>query len=329
MARPRALGASVFAGGFTQGVKKHFDVLHVLEETSYGVETARANHPEIPVTVGRPNWEAILDEYAPATPADALDLIYGNPPCAAWSSAGYTPGKGRDKWRTDDRINCTLRHFELLEKLRPRVWVTESVQSAFTAGREFFDQLCLRANALGYDSTYLLHNAKWFGVPQNRKRLFFLCHRVPLRFEALNWAPPTAAEEALTELEEPGEVPGRYEESLARLLPHVLPGEKLQQTWERLNPGPWVLNERGQVPGRPSVMKNRLKLNEPAYTFTGHAAVHPIETRFLSIEECAAICGFPPEYWWPKKSSSYRLIARGVCPPVGEWLARNVAASLS
>lgn len=325
MKRPRALGASCFAGGFTQGIKQHFDVEAVLEEDGYGLETHRLNHPEIPVHVGLKKWP--LDDWAPATPGDELDLVFGNPPCAAWSTAGNRVGFGRDKWRDDPRVNCTRRHFGLLETLRPKIWVTESVTNAFNAGRELIDAMTLRALDLGYSVVYLLHDSAWHNVPQHRKRFFMICHCVDLSFPTPNWAPPRSAAEALNELGDTGKP--YLEKRFEVLLPHLKPGEKLRDCWERLNPQPWALNEAGQVKGRPSTMIGRLTLDQPCHTYVGHAVGHPHQPRFLSVEECAALCGFPPEYRFvPNNASAHALVARGVCPPVAEWLGRNLAASL-
>src|SRR5688572_17460201 len=105
MSKPTALGAYVFAGGFTLGVKNHFDVQCVYEATPYGVATARRNQPEIPVHVGFENWEL--------PDARSVDFVYGNPPCAAWSPAGSKLQPGTRDWRKDDRVDCTRRHFSL------------------------------------------------------------------------------------------------------------------------------------------------------------------------------------------------------------------------
>jgi hypothetical protein len=42
------------------------------------------------------------------------------------------------------------------------------------------------------------------------------------------------------------------------------------------------------------------------------------------------LSGFPPEYVFMAKGAPARAseIARGVCPPVGEWLARAVASAV-
>ncbi len=83
----KAIGSHIFAGGFTIGVKKHFNVLAHFEGDGYGADTFSLNYPEIPVFVGPENW--------PTGDYKDVDFIYGNPPCAPWSTLG-SGNKGAD-----------------------------------------------------------------------------------------------------------------------------------------------------------------------------------------------------------------------------------------
>lgn len=319
-----AVGAYIFAGGFTLGVKQHFKVLAHLEETAYGVATMRRNQPEIPVHVGMDQWP--LDELRGRDP---IDLIYGNPPCAAWSVAGSKLKGGRD-WHRDPRVSCTQRHFALLEQLRPTLWAWESVTQAFTVGRELVDELTTRALALGYSVTYLLHNARYLGVPQTRNRFFFLAHKVELGFEKLPWT-WLSCNEALRGLNDLGELTGAGK-SCARyrpMLKTVQPGETLVKAWDR-----WLvetgveqpLNKHGKRTGRPAFIIRRARKDAPSPVVMCEM-IHPIEDRFLTGPELARLCGFPPGYEF-EGLKDVGQISRGVCPPVGEWLARNLGLAL-
>jgi hypothetical protein len=74
-AKPIAVGAHIFAGGFTVGMRDSFEVPLHLEASNYGVATAQHNLPGLAVRVD------------PAMRWGAEDLrgrvhvIYGNPPC--------------------------------------------------------------------------------------------------------------------------------------------------------------------------------------------------------------------------------------------------------
>ena len=311
----RALGAYIFAGGFTVGVSKHFDVAAHLEETKYGVSTFTKNFPSTPVYYPPEAWpiEALADE-------PRFDFIYGNPPCAAWSQAGRSVVQGSD-WRTDPRVDCTRRHFGLLERLRPRFWAWESVQPAFIKGREFVDELTSRANDTGYSVTYLLHNAMYLGVPQRRRRFFFVAHDVDFDIEALDWSWESSGD-ALRSMNYKG---SPLDHNIGRhraLLSKVRQGEPLRDAWYREHPEPREKNERGQNKGCPPLSITRAHPDKPAGVVM-HEMVHPTEDRALSIEELARLCGYPPDFEFVDARDAGQ-IGRGVCPPVGEWLARNV-----
>lgn len=328
----KAVGAWIFAGGFTIGVRKHFDVLCHLEEGDYGVKTCKLNMPELPIHVGVESWP--LDKLK----SEKLDLLYGNPPCAAWSVAGYTRTRGTDKWKTDPRVACTVKHFGLLKELRPRVWVWESVTQAFTKGREFCDGLAREAAALGYSTTYLLHDSQWFGLPQVRKRFFMVCHRVAFDPIAPSFKSAPTPVEVLAKVKARGQSCsfGRSENKwTAEQIALVQPGERLAKHWERNYakgpPEQWERNENGSVKGRPSFGHFRLPADRPGGAIVGYCIIHPTEHRFLSTEEMQCLSGFPESYRFTPGGATARMaeIARGVCPPVGEWLARSVRESLA
>lgn len=58
---------------------------------------------------------------------------------------------------------------------------------------------------------------------------------------------------------------------------------------------------------------------------------HPDEPRYLAKEELAAICGYPKDYKWPPQNygETSSWMSRGIMPPVGEWLAENVARAIT
>lgn len=315
-----AVGAYIFAGGFTVGVSRHFDVLCHLEETNYGVATARKNMPWLKVHHGVDRWPLDQLEVGPR-----IDFLYGNPPCAAWSQAGAATKKGRT-WDSSALVDCTRRHFGLLERLRPRVWAWESVQRAWTLGRSLVDELAAQAMAMGYSVTILLHDAQYLNVPQTRKRFFMVCHDVELEFEEPSWEAQTI-DDALAEIEDPGEP---LEHNLGKhraILDDVRPGENLSSAWTRLTPGhEQVIGERGQMVGRPPFTIKRSRSGQPAPVVM-HELIHPTEARGLSIKELAYLCSYPQDYEFVDAKDAGQ-VGRGVCPNVGAYLAKNVKRAI-
>lgn len=245
--------------------------------------------------------------------------------CAAWSPAGSKIVGTRD-WRTDARVDCTREHFKLLENLRPRSWIWESVPQAFSVGRELVDELTVRALDLGYSVAYVLHNSMYCGVPQNRKRFFFVATDCAFDVEVESWETETVSS-ALRRVNDVGEPIdhncAKYPEEVAA----TEQGETLIRAWTRLHPEEtWERNVRGHVRGRPVFTIKRARADAPAPVVM-HELIHPTQHRAMGANELKVLCGFPSWYEFVGLSDVGQ-ISRGVCPPTGAWIARNVARCL-
>lgn len=316
-----AVGAYIFAGGFTLGVEQEFNILAHLEGSDYGVATFKKNRPGVPVHPDPLGWP--LHDLS-----GNVQFVYCNPPCAIFSVVGRSIRNGADNWKTDERLQCHHNCFSLLEKLEPDVLAIESVPIAYKRGLELWDKLAAEAKKLGYATTHLFEDAQWFGLPQKRSRYLLVFHRVKLNVERNNWAPAPALMESIGHLRsEPG--------FFHPVRPDQLPayeacqqGEGLRTAWERLNPPEtWVRGPTG-VRGRPRFCEYRARADEPIGAFIGDFVIHPLEHRKLGLEEAKAVCGFPPEFVFDRPGPGFSELARGVMPPVGAWLARSVARSL-
>ena len=98
------------------------------------------------------------------------DLIYGGPPCQAFSQAG------KQKALSDERGQMLFEFLRFVEQLKPSLFVMENVANLRgVAGGELFKEVQERIDSLGYNCTVDLLSAADFGTPQLRRRLFFLC----------------------------------------------------------------------------------------------------------------------------------------------------------
>lgn len=334
--RPTALGSFIFAGGFSLGVKRHFEIVGHFEGDAYGVASARANQeakllPRFPIFVGPEAWPW------DAEPFRSVDFVYGNPPCAAWSPLGPRTQRGLDAWRRDPRVDCARTLFNLLELIRPKVWAWESVPQAFMTGRDLVDHFTRRAFALGYDVSYVLHNAMHLGARQSRRRFFFVAHRV-----AIDWRCPfrpcPSASQALSEFpgapnDEGFSSDNHYPRDFLELLP---PGAALRSVYpvylDKLKRRYGELDEarRKKLAPRPSFGDRRLPDDRPAGAIVDPMQIHPTEHRYLTLGEMKWLGGYPLEMVLVGNGvdqKAYQL-TRAVLPPVGEWLASNVARAL-
>jgi len=100
---------------------------------------------------------------------DKFDLLVGGTPCQSFSVNGLRKGL------QDERGNLALTYCLILAKWRPRWFVWENVPGVLTStgGRDF---LCLTSAMaeLGHGFCYRVLDARYFGVPQNRRRVFVI-----------------------------------------------------------------------------------------------------------------------------------------------------------
>lgn len=116
------------------------------------------------------DWAAAREKYG------EIDLLFYSTPCQSISQAGlqhgFTEGSG-----TRSSIIWNVR--DALRILQPRFACLENVAAMVSAKfKPMFDLWRTETDALGYASFAKLLNAKHFGVPQNRDRIFlFSVHK--------------------------------------------------------------------------------------------------------------------------------------------------------
>lgn len=318
-----ALGAYIFAGGFTLGVRDHFKVLAHFESGSYGVATFQKNQPGIPVFIEPDRWP--VKDYR-----GQVNFVYSNPPCAPWSAASVSR---KIRWQDDPRVSCVHRSFSLLEAVRPNVWTWESVARTFNKGKELRDALTAKAMKLGYSVTHLLVEGARLGLPQRRNRYFMLAHNVPLEFAEPQFKEMTVRQALRGVKPDQASPLGSVDKPLMK---YLKPGMELRDVFnehfahkaKRVKAG--NTKSGWKVQGRPSFQKRRLSWDLPSYTVTGGACLlHPEDDRYLSVAEYAALCGYPKGYeFLGSLSIRYAQVAQCVTPTVGRWLAGEVRRNL-
>ena len=326
----KALGTYIFAGGFTIGVSKHFNVqAHFEGKPAAYKKTFHANYPTIPIFEGVENWPR--EKYK-----DKIDFVYCNPPCAPWSNLGGAQ-KGAGAWRDDPRIACWRDSFNLLKELNPKAIAIESVPRVYSknGGRPMIMEFTKEANELGYQVTHLLIDGGFTGLNHSRKRFFFIATKHDLNAGGLNFQPLRTTKEVLDSFrKEHGKDIGHLMKLGKNEIPYLKyckQGESLRVTWERYNPPEtWVRGGmRGGVKGRPQFMKWRLKEDAHIPVIAGGFYIHPTEDRLFGHKELAYMAGYPVDYKWEGPSSSIgSQIAGGVMPPVAEYVARIIKNSI-
>lgn len=105
-------------------------------------------------------------------------IVIGGPPCQPFSVGGHQKGM-------EDARDGFPVFIDAVRKLQPKVFLFENVRGLLYSNRWYFDLVIQELMKLGYMIDYKLLNAVYFGVPQNRERLFVIGHRSNFSFPKL------------------------------------------------------------------------------------------------------------------------------------------------
>lgn len=117
---------------------------------------------------------------------ESCDLVLGGPPCQGFS-VHRIKGAGVD----DPRNDLLHRYFDVVEYLAPKIFILENVPGIlWSRHSSYLDLFYKKAESAGYRlKTPVVIDARDYGVPQRRKRVFILGISSQLP-ELENW-PPT------------------------------------------------------------------------------------------------------------------------------------------
>ena len=115
---------------------------------------------------------------------DEIDLFVGGSPCQSFSLVGKQRGL------SDTRGTLFYEYARLIDEIQPKVFIYENVRAVLSndCGRtwekmkEVFEQLGYNVYYTNNDKPSIL-NAKDYGIPQNRERLFVVGFRSDLKLE--------------------------------------------------------------------------------------------------------------------------------------------------
>ena len=193
------------AGGLTLGFKNKilndtfvksddYNILFANEIDKNASDAFSLNFPQIPML--NCNITQITQNYLVENNIEYsdVDLVIGGPPCQSFSTVG--------RRQYDERAQMYKEYRRMLSFLQPKVFLFENVTGLMTMKnavglpvledikREFSDFSDFGID-LSYEIKESVMNAKHFGVPQNRERVFLVGMRRDLESE-FNWEFPDA-----------------------------------------------------------------------------------------------------------------------------------------
>jgi DNA (cytosine-5)-methyltransferase 1 len=263
------------------------------------------------------------------------DLLLGGFPCQAFSRNGKYYNHNNRTLGDDDRANLCFRLFDVLKAKQPKFFVFENVKELLTIknqdGSSFLEGILGHLNDCGYDVAYNLMNSSDFGLPQQRKRVYFVGSRKDLGLGGV-YSPPAATplSVAVRDIMEPA-VPDRYLlTSLWRNRKNVkIGGTRLEALNQAYNSGEWprptsrvdqivpVAIIYGDTPsGAPrqqDKMYSSWGISPTIATFSTPAFDADTGWRILTPRECARAQGFPDDFILPTSvSSAYKQVGNAV-----------------
>lgn len=100
-----------------------------------------------------------------------IDVICGGFPCQAFSVAGKRGGFD------DTRGTMFFEIARFAKQIKPRLLLLENVKGLLSHDKgNTFGTILHTLDELGYDTEWQVLNSKFFGVPQNRERVFIIGH---------------------------------------------------------------------------------------------------------------------------------------------------------
>ena len=180
---PPIVALSFFSGamGLDIGMKNGgIDALLACEFNKACRMTIAKNNPEIGLIgdITKFSADEIL-KMAKIPKGRKVDVIFGGPPCQAFSTAGNR------KAFDDERGNVFLKYLSIISEIKPTYVVIENVRGLLSAPFTYKDSkkpikggammiILDQLKEMGYTMSFNLYNAAYFGAPQIRERVVII-----------------------------------------------------------------------------------------------------------------------------------------------------------
>ena len=322
---PTAVGLFVGAGGLDLGFRQAgFKLLAASDVEPEAEATHQLNWQGVPFILEDVR-KLTVARIAEATQGRRPDVVIGGPPCQGFSTLG-------SRLSADPRNDLVDAFIRIIDGLRPQAVVIENVRAIATEYKgRYREYIIKRLEDIGYHVHFSVLNAADYGVPQLRRRAFFVAFadpRVQYKFPTPTHGPDRLPYEtvgkAIMDLESKGET-----------VPNHLPLKHTEKVIARYK----LIKEGGMLPPASELpeeirRKNfgstykRLDRKAPSLTIVpGNNAlpVHPTQHRSLTPREAARIQSFPDNYIFTgDRRRQCILVGNAVPPPLAKVIAHSI-----
>ena len=262
-----------------------------------------------------------------------LDGIIGGPPCQSWSEAGSQRGIN------DSRGQLFYDYIRILKHVQPKFFLAENVIGMLSNRHSNAVQEFLRLfDECGYHVSLTHINASDYGIPQDRKRVFYIGFRKDLNVNFKFPAPFTTSQSEKKTLRD----------AIWDLKDTAVPALEKNKT----NPATKFSNHEYFIGAFSTIFMSRNRVrcwDEPGFTVQAsgrQCQLHPQAPKMLFVEknkrifvpgkedlyrrltvrECARLQGFPDdfEFIYNDVNDGYKMIGNAV--PV--YLAKQIAVEI-
>lgn len=349
---PEIIALSFFSGAMGLDIGMSNMGIHALlacESNKYCRMTIAQNAPEMAL-IGDINKYEPKDilRFAKIPDGRKVDVIFGGPPCQAFSTAGAR------RTLYDERGNVFLRYIDVVASIRPTYVVIENVRGLLSAPYFYGGieepikggALCVIIDMLheaGYTLSFELYNSANFGTPQIRERIVMIGK---LGNEKVPYLSPTHSEDGSFNLPRWRTLREALEGSESIEHHYIEFPEKRLKYYRMLTEGQYwrnlpsdmqfeAMGAKLKLSGGKTGFLRRLNFNRPSPTLVTNPAMpatdlcHPKLDRPLSIEEYRLIQEFPVNWWiYGPILEQYRQIGNAVPIKLGEAIARTILADM-
>ncbi len=320
------------AGGLDLGFSNAgFDVVWANEYDKNIWETYQKNHKDTIL-----DKRSITDISSSDVPD--CDGIIGGPPCQSWSEAGAMRGIG------DKRGQLFFDFIRILKDKQPKFFLAENVSGMLLEKHgDALNNIKAMFREAGYNLAFKMLNCADFGIPQDRKRVFFIGYHLDLGIE-FTFPQPTHLDKhsKITLKQTIGDL---EHTSLPSKQGNILNREKLL-----------IPNHEYMLGGFSSIYMSRNRVrswNEVSFTIQAgarHAPCHPQAPKFqfvepnvrifvpeqeylyrrLSVRECARVQTFPDDFkfYYTDIADGYKMIGNAVPVNMAYILANKIMIDL-
>lgn len=275
-----------------------------------------------------------------------IDVIIGGPPCQGFSNANMW-----QKGVEDDRNKLFFEFIRFVEVIMPKVVLIENVPGILTKNNSYAKMKIYEIlDKLGYcvDSSVLM--ASDFGVPQIRKRAFFIGVKkevyTKFSFDNLRFKPKVSVKEAIEDLYNIDnetsfneEATSDYQRKMREksgdfIFNHEVnyPNLKVQERMKHVPQGgnwrnvPENLWDSKRDNRHSSAYKRISESNQSITIDTGHMNYfHPKYNRVPTVRESARLQSFSDDFiFLGSKTSQFRQVGNAVPPLLAQAIAEEL-----